>query len=120
MPVVCASSLNESAKLPNMTGSTLKGKPPMVDAKLADRMKANKSRLEVLVVIGNEMLVLKNRQAVASAHLHVQHHQIIDHGWPILTDHMNIDFHGDLRTAFNRLHRLHAIPRVNAATRGNG
>jgi hypothetical protein len=38
-----------------MTGSTLKGKPPMVDAKLADKMKANKSRLEGLVVIGNQM-----------------------------------------------------------------
>ena len=55
MPVVWASNLNESAKLPNMTGSTLKGKPPMVDAKLADKMKANKSRLEGLVVIGNQM-----------------------------------------------------------------
>jgi hypothetical protein len=31
-----------------------------VDAKLADKMKANKSRLEVLVVIGKELLVLKN------------------------------------------------------------
>jgi hypothetical protein len=48
--------LNESAKLPNMTGSTLKGKPPMVDAKLADKMKANNSRLEGLEVIGNEVL----------------------------------------------------------------
>jgi hypothetical protein len=56
MPVVCASSLNESAKLPNMTGSTLKGKPPMVDAKLADKMKANNSRLEGLEVIGYEVL----------------------------------------------------------------
>jgi len=45
---------NESAKLPNITGNTLNGKPPMVDAKLADKMKTNKTRLEGLEVIENE------------------------------------------------------------------
>jgi hypothetical protein len=44
--------LKESAKLPNMTGSTLNGKPPMVEAKLADKMNANKSRLDGFEVIG--------------------------------------------------------------------
>jgi len=53
-PVVFASKANESAKLPNITGNTLNGKPPMVDAKLADKMKTNKTRLEGLEVIENE------------------------------------------------------------------
>lgn len=74
----------------------------MVEAKLADRMNANKIRLEGLEVIGNELFELKNLKA-NHAKLHVQHDQIVDHRRTILPKDVHIDFHGHLRAAFHGL-----------------
>ena len=74
----------------------------MVDAKLADKMKANKTRLEGLVVMGDELFGL-NQLKKSAEKLHVQHDQIIDHRRPVLAHHMDIDFHRDLGATFDSL-----------------